>query len=91
MAITNRAEPLTQSRGITSDIIQRFRQNIQTYTIILALLIIWAIFTFVTNGAYISSQNFSNLFRQMTITALLGVGMVLVIVLAILLPILKTC
>ena len=33
-----------------------------------------------TDGIYLSPQNFSNLFRQMTITAILSVGMVLVIV-----------
>jgi D-xylose transport system permease protein len=57
-----------------------FRANIQTYALIGALIIIWAFFAWQTKGAYMGAQNFSNLFRQMTITALLSVGMVLVIV-----------
>ncbi len=57
-----------------------FRANIQTYALIGALVIIWVFFAWQTKGAYMGAQNFSNLFRQMTITALLSVGMVLVIV-----------
>lgn len=57
-----------------------FRQNIQTYAIILALIFIWVFFAFLTDGNYLRPQNFSNLFRQMTVTAFLAIGMVLVIV-----------
>lgn len=63
-----------------SDIIKLFRRNLQTYTLILALIVIWLFFAFMTKGAYLSPQNFSNLVRQMVVTAFLGVGMVLVIV-----------
>lgn len=66
--------------NLSSELMKRFRQNIQTYTIILALIIIWILFAVLTNGAYLSAQNFSNLFRQMTVTAFLAIGMVLVIV-----------
>jgi D-xylose transport system permease protein len=59
---------------------QRFRQNIQTYTIIIALVVIWGIFAVVTSGGYLSAQNISNLFRQMTVTSFLATGMVLVMV-----------
>jgi len=34
----------------------------------------------VTDGGYLGPQNFSNLFRQMAVTAILSVGMVLIIV-----------
>ncbi|MBN1266961.1 MAG: sugar ABC transporter permease [Anaerolineales bacterium] len=44
------------------------------------MLVIWAFFAFLTGGAYLSAQNFSNLFRQMTTTSFLAIGMVLVIV-----------
>lgn len=57
-----------------------FRQNIQTYAIILALVLIWILFNITTSGAYLGPQNFSNLFRQMTVTSFLAIGMVLVIV-----------
>jgi D-xylose transport system permease protein len=66
--------------NISSDLMRRFRQNIQTYTIILALILIWIFFAVLTEGAYFSPQNISNLFRQMTVTSFLGIGMVLVIV-----------
>lgn len=61
-------------------IAKRFRANLQTYALIFAMILIWGFFFAVTDGAYLSPQNFSNLFRQMTVTALLSCGMVLVIV-----------
>jgi D-xylose transport system permease protein len=69
-----------QETGLLAEIGNTFRQNLQTYTIILALIVIWVIFAAMTKGSYLSPQNFSNLFRQMTVTAFLGIGMVLVIV-----------
>jgi D-xylose transport system permease protein len=67
--------------NLSTEIIKRFRENIQTYTIILALVVIWALFAVLTpNFAYLQPQNFSNLFRQMTVTSFLAAGMVLVIV-----------
>jgi len=45
-----------------------------------ALAAIWGVFFFLTHGSYLDAQNISNLFRQMTVTALLSIGMVLVIV-----------
>jgi D-xylose transport system permease protein len=66
--------------SIWNEIVKQFRKNIQTFTIIGAMLLLWAFFTLVTGGAYLSPQNFSNLFRQMTTTSFLAIGMVLVIV-----------
>ncbi len=63
-----------------SELLQVLRLNVQTYTILLALIGIWAIFFFATDGTYLASQNISNLFRQMSVTAFLAAGMVLVIV-----------
>jgi D-xylose transport system permease protein len=57
-----------------------FRRNIQTYTILIALVLIWVVFAIATQGGYISPQNVSNLFRQMSVTSLMAAGMVLVIV-----------
>jgi D-xylose transport system permease protein len=56
------------------------RRNIQTYTLLIALVAIWVIFYFLTGGSYLDPQNISNLFRQMTVTSFLSLGMVLVIV-----------
>ena len=61
-------------------IVQGFRRNVQTYTIIIALVVIWIVFTLATNGGYLSPQNISNLFRQMSVTSIMAAGMVLVIV-----------
>ncbi|MBN1303244.1 MAG: sugar ABC transporter permease [Anaerolineales bacterium] len=63
-----------------SELGRRIRQNIQTYTIILALVGIWLFFAVLTEGRYVNPQNISNLFRQMTVTSFLAIGMVLVIV-----------
>jgi D-xylose transport system permease protein len=54
--------------------------NLQTYAIMLALVVIWAFFAALTKGGYLNAQNFSNLLRQMTVTSFLAAGMVLVIV-----------
>lgn len=63
-----------------SELGQKFRKNIQTYIIIIALVAIWGVFALVTKGGYFMPQNISNLFRQMTVTGFLAVGMVLVMV-----------
>ena len=77
-ASTDKGPPQAPS-GLGADLARRFRSNIQTYTIILALVAIWALFAALTNGAFLSAQNFSNLFGQMAVTSLLAVGMDFVI------------
>ena len=79
MKVATTSEQPAQA-NIGSELPKMFRRNIQTYAIILALVFIWIFFAFMTDGNYLRPQNFSNLFRQMTVTAFLGVGMVLVIV-----------
>jgi D-xylose transport system permease protein len=69
-----------ESTKTTSSLTKQVRANFQTYAILVALILIWGIFYAMTDGAYLKGQNFSNLFRQMTVTALLACGMVLVIV-----------
>lgn len=59
---------------------KQIKENLQTYAIILAMGVIWILFSFLSEGMYISAQNISNLFRQMVITSLLAIGMVLIIV-----------
>jgi len=74
------SQPGSASSGGQSNLVRMFRQNIQTYTIIIALVLIWGFFSVTTNGAYVSPQNISNLFRQMAVTSLMAAGMVLIIV-----------
>ena len=69
-----------QKSSFSSIITRRLRQDFQTYTMIVALVAIWGYFAFATKGSYVSPQNISNLFRQMSVTSLMAAGMVLVIV-----------
>jgi D-xylose transport system permease protein len=78
MSTTTNTVSATKSN--VSQIGQQIRSNLQTYALVVALIVIWLLFFFLTEGVYLSPQNFSNLFRQMTITAVLSVGMVLVFV-----------
>lgn len=56
------------------------RQNIREYGMFIALFVIMAIFTYTTNGIFISSRNISNLLNQTGYIAVLAVGMTLIIV-----------
>jgi D-xylose transport system permease protein len=71
----------TTSGGRAAATTRNIRANLQTYGLIAAVIVIWIFFSAITpNNTFISPRNFSNLFRQMTVTAILSVGMVLVIV-----------
>lgn len=54
--------------------------DVRAYTMIFALVGIWIIFTILTEGRFLTPRNLSNLSRQMSITAVLAIGMVMVIV-----------
>lgn len=69
-----------QSKKEVSGITNRILANIQTFTLVGAMIVIWLLFWFLTDGSYLQPQNFSNLFRQMTVNALMSCGMVFVIV-----------
>lgn len=66
--------------SLTSRFLQGVRRNIQSYMLLVAVAVIWGIFFFLTNGSYLGAQNISNLFRQMSVTSFMSIGMVLVIV-----------
>jgi D-xylose transport system permease protein len=71
---------MKEKLSLSGRLILSLRRNIQTYTLLIAVLVIWAIFYFLTGGSYLYPQNISNLFRQMSVTSFLSIGMVLVIV-----------
>ncbi|WP_419730951.1 sugar ABC transporter permease [Lichenicola sp.] len=48
--------------------------------LVIAIAIIWALFTQLTDGDFITARNLSNLLRQMAITGMLASGMVFVII-----------
>lgn len=57
-----------------------FKLDMQAYTLIIALVLIAVIFGFFTGGEFLSSRNISNLFSQMSVIAVLAIGMTLIIV-----------
>ncbi|WP_077309417.1 sugar ABC transporter permease [Terribacillus halophilus] len=57
-----------------------FKFDLQAYTLIIALVLISVIFTIFTGGEFLSSRNISNLFTQMSVIAVLAIGMTLIIV-----------
>lgn len=67
-----------EAKGGTS--VQKRKIDVRTYTMIGALVLIWVLFTILTQGKFIGVRNISNLARQMSTVGILGAGMVLVIV-----------
>jgi D-xylose transport system permease protein len=59
-----------------------FGQTARAYTMAAALLVIWVVFAYTTDGVFLSPRNVSNLMRQMAVTGVLSVGMLMVIVTA---------
>jgi len=57
-----------------------FLGNIRQYTMLIALVAIWLIFSFLTKGVFISPRNLSNLFLQTAAVAIIAIGMTLIIV-----------
>ena len=62
------------------DLQKVLRQNVREYGMYIALFVIMAIFTVLTNGLFISPRNIANLINQTGYIAVLAVGMTLVIV-----------
>lgn len=54
--------------------------NIRQYTMIIALVVIWAVLTYMTDGSFLTTRNLSNLSRAMAVTAVLAIGMLMIIV-----------
>ena len=57
-----------------------FKFDLRDYSLFIALLLIIVIFGFLTGGEFLSSRNISNLFSQMSVIAVLAIGMTLIIV-----------
>ena len=57
-----------------------FKFDMQSYTLIIALVLIALIFGIFTGGEFLSSRNISNLFTQMSVISVLAIGMTLIIV-----------
>lgn len=63
-----------------NDLRRVLSQNIRDYGMFIALFVIMTIFSFATDGLFISSRNISNLMNQAGYIAVLAVGMTLVII-----------
>ena len=70
--------PATKTLSVAA-VSRSVRANIRTYTMIIALALIWLLFGSLTHWIFFEPRNLSNLFRQMTIVSFLAIGMVLVI------------
>jgi D-xylose transport system permease protein len=68
----------TKTISVTA-VSKSIRANIRTYTMFIALALIWLLFGSLTHWVFFEPRNLSNLFRQMTIVSFLAIGMVLVI------------
>ncbi len=52
MSVTTDAGAPKQASGLGAEVSSRFRSNMQTYTIILALIAIWILFAVLTGGSF---------------------------------------
>ncbi len=69
------------SKSNTANVlVQAMKDNFTSYAKIIALLLIWLLFSVLTDWIFLSPRNISNLFRQATIISFLAVGMTIVIV-----------
>jgi len=73
---------LNDERSYSAVLKDIIRSNMRQYTMIAVLLIIWAIFSYLTNGLFQTPRNLSNLFVQMCHIGILTSGMLLVMVAA---------
>lgn len=54
--------------------------SLRAYTMLAALVALWIIFYYQTEGTFLTARNLSNLMRQTAVTGILAVGMLMVIV-----------
>ncbi|HSN91471.1 MAG TPA: sugar ABC transporter permease [Anaeromyxobacteraceae bacterium] len=80
MESTSSVEAAGREGGIRELLVRSIRHNTKQYTMALALVAIWLTFAFLTEGIFLTPRNLSNLFVQSVTTAILAIGMVLVIV-----------
>lgn len=56
------------------------KKNVQQYTMIIALMMIWLVFTVATDGIFLTPRNITNLFLQMAYVGIASSTMVLIMV-----------
>ena len=68
------------SAGNTTANIKQLFSRYKIMALLIAIAIIWAFFSWKTEGGFVTPRNLSNLLRQMSVTGILACGMVLVII-----------
>ena len=71
---------IKNKKSLLEEIVSLFKGNIREYAMYIVLVAIIAIFSFITDGLFISSRNISNLINQTGYIAVLAVGMTLILV-----------
>ena len=66
--------------AIGSRNLKRFFSQYKILALLFAIAVIWLLFGQLTDGAFLTPRNFSNLLRQMAITGMLASGMVFIII-----------
>jgi D-xylose transport system permease protein len=74
----NQPTPIQSKPNLWTSLTSKF--DVRAYTMIIALIAIWVIFFVLTEGRFLTPRNISNLSRQMSITGVLAIGMVMIIV-----------
>jgi D-xylose transport system permease protein len=76
--------PLSSKGNVTAEpqnwLMNLRKVNMRPYTMLFALAVIAIFFQFSTDGTFLNPRNFSILMRQMSITGILTIGMVLLII-----------
>ena len=80
MATADTAAGGREQAGLKEILLGSIKHNTKQYTMFLALIAIWVTFTFLTENVFLTPRNLSNLFVQTVTTAILAIGMVLIIV-----------
>ncbi|ASU39728.1 sugar ABC transporter permease [Herbaspirillum sp. meg3] len=66
--------------SLSSTNIKQLFSRYKIMALLIAIAIIWAFFSWKTEGGFVTPRNLSNLLRQMSVTGILACGMVLVII-----------
>jgi D-xylose transport system permease protein len=69
-----------EAAGSASQRPQQLFMRYKILALLIAVAVIWVFFSVMTDGAFITPRNVSNLLRQMSITGMLACGMVFVII-----------
>ena len=80
MDTTVKDAPQAKAQGLREVVLDSLKHNTKQYTMFLALIAIWVIFAFLTEGVFLTPRNLSNLFVQTVAVAIAAIGIVLVIV-----------